>query len=75
MSTMNHKNFVLAWLEAYSKKQGVPAVAAKLDITVSTASAKANYLRKQGVNLPSMPRTRSYGHTVAELNELITAKL
>lgn len=75
MSNMNHKTFVLAWLEAYNKKQGVKTVAEKLSVSVPTASAKANYLRKQGVNLPAMPRVRNYGYSVQELNDLIATRV
>lgn len=75
MNTINHKSFVLAWVEAYNKKQGVQAVANKLEVSVSNASAKANYLRRQGVNLPAMPRKRSYGYSVEELNELIATRV
>lgn len=72
---MNSKNFVNAWLEAYSKRAGVPYVATRLGISVSTASARANYLRKQGVKLPQMPRKRAADYSVDELNELITSKI
>jgi len=75
MSDMNHKTFTLAWVEAYSKKLGVQSVAQRFDITIPKASAKANYLRKQGVNLPAMPRARRSGHTIEELNELIASKI
>lgn len=73
--SMNYRKFVDAWLDAYNKQQGVPAVASKMEIAVSTASAKANYLRRQGVKLPIMPRTRAPLNTVEELNELIASKL
>lgn len=72
---MNHKSFTLAWVEAYSKKQGVQAVANRFEISIPKASAKANYLRKQGVKLPPMPRTRASGHTIEELNELIASRI
>ena len=72
---MNHKSFVAAWIEAYNKQAGVPSVASKLNVSIATASAKANYLRKQGVNLPAMPRTRTATHTVEELNEYIAARV
>lgn len=75
MSDLNHKSFTLAWVEACSKKQGVQSVANRFDISVSKASAKANYLRKQGVNLPAMPRSRKSGHTIEELNGLIASRI
>lgn len=71
---MNHKTFVLAWVEAYNKSLGVRGVATKLNIPVKQASAKANYLRKQGVELPHMPRSRSDDYTVDELNQLIESR-
>lgn len=72
---MNSKSFVLAWVEAYNKKSGVPSVAQRLGVSVSTASARANYLRKQGVNLPAMPRAQQVEHSKEELNELIASRI
>ena len=71
---MSHKRFVVTWVEACNSKGGVQMVARKLNITVPTASAKANYLRKLGVNLPHMPRTRQEDYSVEDLNALIDAK-
>lgn len=72
---MNLKAFVIAWVDAVNKKQGVPAVAQRMDIPVEKASAKANYLRKKGVHLPAMPRTRSADNTIEQLNQLIESKV
>jgi hypothetical protein len=72
---MNLKAFVNAWVEAYNKKQGVPSVAQRMDISIEKASAKANYLRKKGVHLPPMPRTRAVDNTIEQLNQLIDAKV
>lgn len=69
------REFVLAWIEAVKKKQGVEAVATKCDITITRASARANYLRKKGVRLPAMPRTRRLGASVEELNQLIESRI
>lgn len=70
---MSHKDFVVTWVEAHNKKGGVAMVARKLNISTSEASAKANYLRRIGVNLPKMVRAKA-NYTVDDLNALIEAK-
>lgn len=70
-----HKDFVVAWVDSFKKGTGVPAVAKKLDITIAAALAKAGALRKQGVKLPNMPKTRQEYASVEDLNRLIDLKL
>jgi hypothetical protein len=72
---VNHKSFVLAWLEAAKAGKGTQAVATKFNITKEKATSKANYLRKIGVNLPDMPRGVRYQASVEELNELIADRI
>ena len=73
VSTINNIKFVNAWVDACNRSAGVKSVASKLDLTVEQASAKANSLRKMGVELPAMPRVRDY-NDVEMLNNLIAAK-
>lgn len=73
MSTINNIKFVNAWVDACNKAAGVKCVAKKLDISVEQASAKANALRKMGVELPAMPRVRDY-NDVEMLNNLVASK-
>jgi hypothetical protein len=72
---MNLEAFVDAWVDAYKKKLGVPAVAQKMDIPVERASSQANYLRKKGVHLPPMPRSRSASSTIEQLNQRIEKRI
>lgn len=72
---MNNRTFVLAWVEAYKKKTGVPSVASKLNLSVSTVSARANYLRTQGVNLPKMPKRQRLDMSIEDLNQLIESRI
>lgn len=74
ISGLNHRQFVSAWVDAYNRKEGVPGVARRADITIAAASARANYLRKLGVELPKMPKAR-YTVSVEDLNELIEQKI
>ena len=74
MPTINNIKFVNAWVDACNRSAGVKTVAEKMDITVETASAKANSLRKMGVELPAMPRVRDY-NDIEMLNSLIERKL
>ena len=73
MSTINNIKFVNAWVDACNTSAGVKKVASKLDITVSQAAAKANALRKMGVELPAMPRVRDY-NDVEMLNNIVASK-
>ena len=73
MSTINNIKFVNAWVDACNKAAGVKGVANKLDISLAQASAKANALRKMGVELPTMPRVRDY-NDVEMLNNLVASK-
>lgn len=74
MNQINDLKFVNEWVDAVNKGAGVQHVATKLDITVDSASAKANYLRKRGVELPHMQRTKNL-YTVDALNNAIARKL
>ena len=74
MGSKDTKTFVTTWVDAFNKKAGVPSVAEKLNISVVSASARANYLRKRGVNIPRMPRARRTNVTES-LNALIEAKI
>ena len=67
---IDDRTFVKTWVEAYNKKRGVAAVAEKLNLDHTQASAKANVLRRKGVRLPAMPRGR-VGYTIDDLNEII----
>lgn len=71
---MSNIKFVNTWMDAVKRGGGVQSVASKLGIEVTTASAKANYLRKQGVKLPPMTRTRNEVFDVDRLNALIESK-
>jgi hypothetical protein len=62
----NH-DFVKAWLSSDTVAQ----VAKKLNISPASASAKANYLRNKGVNLPNMERPKPDPNSVEELNKLV----
>lgn len=72
---MGYREFVLAWLDARNKGSGVQGVADKCNLTVSRASAKANYLRKRGVKLPHMLRAKSTAMSIDALNQLIESKI
>ena len=74
MNTINNIKFVNTWVDAVNRSAGVKAVASKLDISIETASAKANALRKKGVELPAMPRKRD-DNDIEMLNSLIESKL
>ncbi len=74
MNTIDDKVFVKTWVEAYKKKRGVAHVAERMEIDHTQASAKANVLRKKGVNLPAMPRGR-IGYSVDYLNQVIDSQL
>lgn len=66
--------FVNAWVDAVNRSAGVKSVAQKLDISIESASAKANQLRKKGVELPKMP-IRKDDNDVEMLNAIIERKL
>lgn len=70
---INSIKFVNAWVDAVNRSAGVKAVASRLNITVESASAKANNLRSKGVELPAMPMARR--DSVEDLNALIQRKL
>lgn len=74
VTQVTNKDFVVAWVEAYNKGNGVEGVASKLSLEKASVSAKANYLRKQGVELPAMPRGRT-GYSVSDLNQIITSRV
>jgi hypothetical protein len=69
-----YKGFVIAWMESHKKGLGVKSVAEKCGLTIATASAKANYMRKRGVKLPAMRRAKATGLDVTALNELILTR-
>lgn len=69
-----YKDFVIAWMDSYKKGAGVKTVAEKCNLTITTASAKANYMRKRGVKLPAMKRVRASGLDVDALNQLIITR-
>ena len=73
MSTINNIKFVNAWVDACNKSAGVKTVASKLDISIEQASAKANALRKMGVELPTMSFKRD-DTNVEMLNSLVASK-
>lgn len=73
-TAINNYKFVNAWVDAVNRGAGVKSVAEKLDIDIKQASAKANSLRKKGVDLPKMPMGRDY-NDVTSLNNLIQRKL
>ena len=73
-TAINNYKFVNAWVDAVNRGAGVKSVAEKLDIDIKQASAKANSLRKKGVDLPKMPMGRDYSD-VTSLNNLIQRKL
>lgn len=68
------KEFVLAWIESAKKGQGLQGVADKCDLTTVSAAAKASYLRKKGVKLPTMPRAKRVDVSVEALNQLIESR-
>lgn len=57
MALTDHKPFVKAWVDSYNTNRGVKGVALRTDMDVEAVYRKANYLRKQGVNLPKMARS------------------
>ena len=69
-ATIDDKTFVTTWVDAYNKGRGVAGVAEKLNLDHTQASAKANVLRRKGVNLPAMPRGR-VGYSIDDLNQII----
>lgn len=71
---VDNKSFVVAWADAYTKRTGVPAVASRLDMSKKQVMAKANYLRKIGVQLPLMPRGATT-YTVEDLNSILDSKI
>jgi len=73
-TTINNIKFVNAWVDAVNRSAGVKSVAQKLDIDIKQASAKANVLRRKGVNLPEMPRVWDQNN-VETLNSIIERKL
>lgn len=73
-TTINNIKFVNAWVDAVNKSAGVKSVAEKLNLDIKQTSAKANALRKKGVNLPDMPRVRD-DNNVDTLNAIIERKL
>lgn len=74
MSQISNIKFVNVWCEAVNKAAGVKYVAEKMDMTISTASAKANNLRTKGVQLPAMPRAQMTD-SVEDLNAIIARKI
>ena len=60
-------------MDATNRAAGVKDVASKLDISVESASAKANSLRKKGVELPIM-RFRQDDQDIEALNAIIERK-
>jgi hypothetical protein len=74
MNVIDDKQFVTTWVEAFNKRRGVAHVAERMNIDHTQASAKANVLRKKGVNLPAMPRGR-VGYSVDYLNQVIESKV
>lgn len=73
-TTVNSKDFVVAWVDSYNKGQGIAGVARRTKLEHAQVSAKANSLRNQGVNLPAMPRGR-VGFSVEDLNQIIDSRL
>ncbi len=69
------KEFVLQWIDAHNKEQGVTIVAKKNKLTNQNASARASYLRKRGVNLPHLKRSTEVRYSVEELNRIINIKI
>lgn len=74
MSQISNIKFVNTWCDAVNKAAGVKYVAEKMDMTIESASAKANNLRTKGVELPTMPRVRN-NDSVEDLNALIMRKI
>lgn len=73
-TTVSNKQFVVAWVEAYTKGQGIAGVARRVNLDSTQVSAKANNLRKNGVNLPAMPRGRA-GYSIDDLNQIIADRI
>lgn len=69
------RDFVIAWVDAHNKQAGVAPVAKKFGITPTVASARASYLRKQGVNLPALARAKEDYESVEALNKIINQRL
>lgn len=74
MSQISNIKFVNTWCDAVNKAAVVKYVAEKMDMSIESASAKANNLRTKGVELPSMPRVRN-NDSVDDLNALIARKI
>lgn len=76
---VNDEKFVEAWVSAYRRRTGLPALAKKLNMEPVKASQRASMLRNIGVKLPTMPKkqqkTMSLEINVKKLNEIVVNKL
>ena len=74
MNQISNIKFVNTWCDAVNKAAGVKYVAEKMDMTIESASAKANNLRTKGVELPRMPHLNK-NDSIEDLNALIARKI
>ena len=70
---IDDRKFVRTFVKAYNERRSLRWIAAQMDISYSSATQKANKLRKKGVKLPALKYpTDIYQPTVDELNELVS---